>query len=496
MRYFYSMNNVLLPLILFLYFGLLLAIAYFTSKNASSHSFFTGDKKSPWYLVAFGMIGTSLSGVTFVSVPGAVTAGAWHYYQLVLGFFAGYFVVAYVLLPLYYKYQLSSIYRYLELRLGLRAYQWGAGYFILSRTLGATVRLYLVINVLQLFVFEPIGLAFWQSTLLIIFMILAYTLKGGVKTIVWTDTLQTFFMLLALVVCIFTIQQQLDVTWSELWKNLQQEQLTQIWSWNPSKSDYFWKHFIGGAFITIAMTGLDQEMMQKNISVKTLKDAQKNMVVFSFTLLIVNALFLLLGSILSYFALKNGLNFAPDDLFPQIIQQYLPTGVFIIFIIGLISALFPSVDGAITALTASFCIDIIGFERKNLPEAERMRLKKIVHISFAVLFTLLVFLFKWYNDKSIVNLIFLIAGYTYGPLLGLFAFGILTKRNAPAQFIPIIVILAPVCCYLLSKNADLIWKGYQFGNEMLLLNGMLTFLLLLLSSFAYQPTQPDETTLV
>ena len=487
------MNNVLLPLILFLYFGLLLAIAYFTSKNASSHSFFTGDKKSPWYLVAFGMIGTSLSGVTFVSVPGAVSTSAWHYYQLVLGFFAGYFVVAYVLLPLYYKHQLSSIYRYLELRLGLRAYQWGAGYFILSRTLGATVRLYLVINVLQLFVFEPIGLQFWQATLLIILMILAYTLKGGVKTIVWTDTLQTFFMLLALVVCIITLQQQMNYSWSELWQELQAKQLTQVFSWNPSEGDYFWKHFIGGAFITIAMTGLDQEMMQKNISVKTLKDAQKNMVVFSFTLLIVNALFLLLGSILCYFAFKNGLLYAPDDLFPKIIQTYLPSGVFIIFIIGLISALFPSVDGAITALTASFCIDIIGFERRNLPEQERMRLKKIVHIGFAILFMLLVFFFKWYDDKSIVKLIFLIAGYTYGPLLGLFAFGILTKRNAPAFLIPWIVILAPLSCYALSENADFIWKGYEFGNEMLLINGVLTFLLLFISSFVFNSDAPNET---
>jgi hypothetical protein len=303
-------------------------------------------------------------------------------------------------------------------------------------------------------------------------------------------------MLLALVVCIVTLQQQMDFSWTELWHELQQNKLTQVLSLNPSKSDYFWKHFIGGAFITIAMTGLDQEMMQKNISVKTLKDAQKNMVVFSFTLLIVNALFLLLGSILSYFAIKNGLDFAPDDLFPKIIQTYLPSGVFIIFIIGLISALFPSVDGAITALTASFCIDIIGFERKNLPEPERMRLKKIVHLSFAVLFTLLVFLFKWYNDKSIVNLIFLIAGYTYGPLLGLFAFGILTKRNVPALVIPWIVILAPLTCYFLSQNADLIWKGYQFGNEMLLINGLLTFALLFISSFVFKSASSDETSLV
>lgn len=490
------MNQFLLPIILVLYFGLLLAIAYLSSKGANSHSFFTGDKKSPWYLVAFGMIGTSLSGVTFVSVPGAVSSSAWHYYQLVLGFFAGYFVVAYVLLPLYYKYQLISIYRYLELRLGLHAYQWGAAYFILSRTLGATVRLYLVINVLQLFVFEPIGLQFWQSTLLIVLMILAYTLKGGVKTIVWTDTLQTFFMLLALVVCIITIQHQLDLSWRQLWQNIQHEGLTEFGSWNPLKKDYFFKHFIGGAFITIAMTGLDQEMMQKNISVKTLKDAQKNMVVFSFTLLVVNALFLFLGSILSYYALQNGLKFAPDDLFPQIIQNYLPSGVFIVFIIGLISALFPSVDGAITALTASFCIDIIGFERKNFPEIKRLKIKRIVHISFAILFTLLVFLFKWYNDKSIVDLIFLIASYTYGPLLGLFAFGILTKRMAPSWAVPIVVIAAPVCCYLLSINADLIWQGYEFGNEVLLINGLLTFVLLYLSSYTLPIKNPDETTLI
>jgi Na+/proline symporter len=463
-----------------------LAIAYFTSKNATSHSFFTGDKKSPWYLVAFGMIGTSLSGVTFVSVPGSVSMGAWHYYQLVLGFFAGYFVVAYVLLPLYYKYQLNSIYRYLELRLGLKAYIWGAAYFILSRTLGATVRLYLVINVLQLFVFKPLGLEFWQATLLIVLMILAYTLKGGVKTIVWTDTLQTFFMLLALVICIISLQENLGLSWSTLWAELGAQNLTSIWSTDPNAGDFFLKDFLGGAFITIAMTGLDQEMMQKNISVKTLKDAQKNMVVFSFTLLLVNALFLLLGSVLVLFAQKNGLQIAPDDLFPHIVQNYLPFGVFIIFIIGLISALFPSVDGAITALTASFCIDIIGFERKGFDEAKRQKLKRWVHLSFAALFTILVFIFKAVDDKNIVNLIFLIAGYTYGPLLGLFSFGILTKLKVHTNSIPFIVLGAPILCYLLSQNASVFGEKFQFGKEMLLINGALTFLLLVLSSFVFK----------
>lgn len=489
------MNQLLLPGILLLYFLLLLAIAYFTSKNATSHSFFTGDKKSPWYLVAFGMIGTSLSGVTFVSVPGSVSLGAWHYYQLVLGFFTGYFVVAYVLLPLYYKYQLNSIYRYLELRLGLKAYIWGAGYFILSRTLGATVRLYLVINVLQLFVFKPLGIAFWQATLLIVLMILAYTLKGGVKTIVWTDTLQTFFMLLALVICICSLQDHLGLSWTQLWTDLQAQQLTAIWSTDPNASDFFLKDFLGGAFITIAMTGLDQEMMQKNISVKTLKDAQKNMVVFSFTLLFVNALFLLLGSVLVLFAQKNGLQIAPDDLFPHIVQHYLPFGVFIIFIVGLISALFPSVDGAITALTASFCIDILGFERKELPEQRRQQLKKWVHLCFAALFTLLVFLFKWVDDKNIVNLIFLIAGYTYGPLLGLFSFGILTKLKVHTQSIPFIVIGAPFLCYLLSQNAAIFGEKFQFGKELLLINGALTFLLLVLSSFVFKSPKNETAAL-
>ncbi|MEN9700042.1 MAG: hypothetical protein RLZZ301_1240 [Bacteroidota bacterium] len=480
------MNSILIAGILVAYFSLLLGIAYLTSRQASSHSFFTGDKKSPWYLVAFGMIGTSLSGVTFVSVPGTVSANAWHYYQLVLGFFLGYFVVAYVLLPLYYKHNLTSIYRYLELRLGLTSYKWGAAYFILSRTLGATVRLYLVINVLQLFVFDELGLAFWQSTLLIISMIVAYTLKGGVKTIVWTDTLQTVFMLLALVVCIWSIQGQLHWSWPEIWSQLQQKHLTHIWSLDFQKSDYFLKHLIGGAFITIAMTGLDQEMMQKNISVKSLVDAQKNMVVFSLTLLLVNALFLLLGGVLSLYAQQLGLELAPDDLFPTIVRDYLPAGVFIIFIIGLISALFPSVDGAITALTASFCIDIIGFERHQLPETERQRIRKMVHISFAALFTLLVFFFKWYNEKSIVDLIFLIAGYTYGPLLGLFAFGILTKRMVPSWSIALVCIASPLTCYFLSHQGLNWLGGYTFGNELLVINGSITFLLLFLSSLRYK----------
>jgi Na+/proline symporter len=474
------MSPILIVSILIAYFAVLFLISVVTSKNADSASFFSGNKQSAWYLVAFGMIGTSLSGVTFVSVPGSVGAGGWYYYQLVLGFFIGYFVVAYVLLPLYYKYNLTSIYRYLEFRLGFSAYKWGAGYFILSRTLGATVRLYLVINVMQLFVLDEIGIPFWLTTLVIMLMIVAYTLKGGVKTIVWTDTLQTVFMLLALIVCIFSIQSALGWDWSTIWTELEKNDLTKMWSTDYQRKDYFLKHIIGGAFITITMTGMDQEMMQKNISVKTLKDAQKNMVTFSFILLLVNGLFLLLGGVLYLYAKQNGWEFAPDDVFPSIVKEHLPQGIFLIFIIGLISALFPSVDGAITALTSSFCIDILGFQRReDLTEQQQVRLRKQVHLIFAVIFTALVFFFKWKDDKSIIDLVFIIAGYTYGPLLGLFSFGILTKRAVKSMMVPIVCVASPILCYVLDSQSEKWFGGYKFGNEILLINGTLTFLMLL-----------------
>ncbi len=477
------MSPFLIVSILILYFAALLAIAFFTSRNATSDTFFSGNKQSKWYLVAFGMIGTSLSGVTFISVPGTVGANGWYYFQLVLGFFLGYLAVAYILLPLYYRYKLTSIYRFLEFSLGFQAYKWGAGFFILSRTLGATIRLYLVINVMQIFVLDEIGIPFWATTLIIMAMIIAYTFKGGVKTIVWTDTLQTVFMLLALVVCIFAIQTELSWNWSEIWGEIKANDLNKMWSLDPDRKDFFLKHILGGAFITITMTGMDQEMMQKNISIKTLKGAQKNMVTFSFVLLLVNALFLFLGGLLYILAKKNGWEFAPDDMFPSIVRDHLPQGIFLIFIIGLISALFPSVDGAITALTSSFCIDMLGFERReNLNEKQKNSIRKKVHLSFALLFILLVFFFKWKDDKSIIDLVFVIANYTYGPLLGLFTFGILVKRKLKANFVPLICILSPVLCYFIDFYAPTYLGGYKFGNEILILNGLLTFIGLFLIS--------------
>ena len=428
-------------------------------------------------LVAFGMIGTSLSGVTFISVPGTVSANHFAYFQVVLGYFIGYFVVAYMLLPLYYRLNLTIIYDYLNHRFGTYSYKTGALLFIVSRTLGATLRLYLVINVMQLFILDALGVPFVATTFFILLMILLYTFKGGVKTIVWTDTLQTFFMLLALVVCVFYIMGDLNLTFTEAISQLNKLGYTEMFNTDVLDKKFFLKQIIGGAFITISMTGLDQEMMQKNISVKNLGDSQKNMVTFSSVMVLVNLLFLLLGGLLYLYAANKGLSVKGDDLFPTIALQYLPPFIAIIFIIGLISALFPSADGAITALTSSFCIDILGLQRnKKLSEAQQSKTRITVHLTFSFIFLLFVLYFKWLDNKSIIGILLDIAGYTYGPLLGLFAFGILTKRSITDKFAPVICLLAPVICYLIQYNSISWFSNYQIGIEMLILNGALTFM--------------------
>ena len=428
-------------------------------------------------LVAFGMIGTSLSGVTFISVPGTVSANHFAYFQVVLGYFIGYFVVAYMLLPLYYRLNLTSIYDYLNHRFGTYSYKTGALLFIVSRTLGATLRLYLVINVMQLFILDALGVPFVATTFFILLMILLYTFKGGVKTIVWTDTLQTFFMLLALVVCVFYIMGDLNLTFTEAISQLNKLGYTEMFNTDVLDKKFFLKQIIGGAFITISMTGLDQEMMQKNISVKNLGDSQKNMVTFSSVMVLVNLLFLLLGGLLYLYAANKGLSVKGDDLFPTIALQYLPPFIAIIFIIGLISALFPSADGAITALTSSFCIDILGLQRnKKLSEAQQSKTRITVHLTFSFIFLLFVLYFKWLDNKSIIGILLDIAGYTYGPLLGLFAFGMLTQRTITDKLAPIICLVAPAICYLIQYNSASWFGNYQIGIEMLILNGALTFM--------------------
>jgi SSS family transporter len=489
------------------YFLLLLAVAYRTSRNSNNDSFFIGNRNSNWTLVAFGMIGTSLSGVTFVSVPGTVgdfvgnSHKAFGYFQVVMGYWIGYFVVAFVLLPLYYRLHLTSIYNYLKTRFGNIAYKTGALFFIISRTIGATARLYLVINVLHIFILKEMGIPFPVTTFIILLMILLYTLEGGVKTIVYTDTLQTTFMLVGLVVCIVYIMNRLGMSVTTTLQALDDKGFTGIFNTDIKSKGYFLKQVIGGMFITIGMTGLDQEMMQKNISVKNLKDSKKNMISFSVIMVAVNFLFLLLGGLLYLFLLNNGASYSGhqlilngknvigDDLFPTLALNYLPKAVSIIFIIGLISALFPSADGALTSLTSSFCIDILGLKNRNdKNEKEVKRIRMTVHTFFAFLFLLCIMAFKWIDNKSVINIILELAGYTYGPLLGLFAFGIFSRRRLPETWsITAVCLLTPVICYFLSKYSAQWMGGFQIGIELLPINGILTYLGLLMISKRQAP---------
>lgn len=490
------------------YFVLLLIVAYITSRNSNNDSFFIGNKSSNWMLVAFGMIGTSLSGVTFVSVPGGVGTGNFYYFQIVLGYLIGYMVIAFVLLPLYYRMNLTSIYTYLEKRFGVSAHKAGAFFFILSRTVGATARLYLVINVLQIFILDRLGVPFIVTTLVILLMILLYTFEGGVKTIIYTDTLQTTGMLVGLVACIIVITKALGTDFGGAFSMMQDKGYTQIFNWDVKSGSFALKHIIGGMFIAIAMTGLDQEMMQKNISVKNLGDSQKNMMTFTAVLMVVNFLFLVLGGVLYLYASAKGISAAPDDLFPTIALSDTFSGLIgVIFIIALISALFPSVDGAITSLTSCFCIDILGLKKSeiqkeisgvgasNQTEKQKRRTRLTVHFTFALIFFLMVLIFKAINDKLIIDFILKFAGITYGPLLGLFAFGILTKRSLNQKHLWTVVLVAPLLALGidvlsspewyekklhislgLQSVSESIFNGYKIGNELILINGIVTFL--------------------
>ena len=467
------------------YFILLLVIAWYTSRGADARSFFIGNKKSKWYIVAYGMIGTSLSGVTFMSVPGEVGAKQFAYMQIVLGYLVGYFVIATVLLPLYYRLNLTSIYSYLKPRFGNVTYKTGSSFFLISRILGASIRVFLVVNVLQVFVLDEMGIPFGITGGVIILLILIYTFKGGVKTIVWTDMIQTTCMLLALILSVFIIMHQLNYSPSQMLTAIQDKHLTRIFFTDWKDKKFFGKQFLSGMFITIAMTGLDQEMMQKNLSCRSLKEAQKNMFTFSFILVLVNLLFLTLGAVLFVFAEKEGIEIPKqtDQLFPEIALSHLGEFAGLIFLIGLISALYPSADGALTALTSAFCIDIIGLpERRDLDEKRKTRIRYMVHLSFAIIFLLSIIYFKQHNDSSVISTLLTIAGYTYGPLLGLYAFGMFTSRSIYDKWVPLICILSPLICYYINLHSTAWFNGYQLGFEVLVLNGLLTFLGLLMIS--------------
>jgi Na+/proline symporter len=494
------MSPVLLFSFIIFYFIILLVVAWYTSRNSNNDSFFIGNKNSNWMLVAFGMIGTSLSGVTFVSVPGAVANEAFAYFQVTIGYLIGYLTIAFVLLPLYYRLNLTSIYNYLGSRLGFASYKTGASFFILSRTLGATARLYLVVNILQETILKSFGIPFWLTTLVILIMILLYTYEGGVKTIVYTDTLQTTCMLAGLIICVVYILSHLHSGIGDSLAAMNEKHYSQIFFSDPNKKSFFLKQILAGAFISITMTGMDQEMMQKNISVKRLKDSQKNVITLGVILLLVIVLFLFLGGLLYLYGESIGGHFVPlaeggrkfmigdhnatgDKLFPVIALNYMPPLVSVIFIVALISALFPSADGAITALTSSFCIDIVGLQRRNdMDDSAKKKLRQRVHLVVAAMFLVFVLIYKWVNNPSMIGLILKIAAYTYGPLLGLFSFGILTQRQVRDKLVPLVCIAAPVVCFILDKYQKTFFGSFEIGLELLIINGFLTFLGLLIIS--------------
>jgi len=474
----FSMDSNLVLIVITSYFALLFLISWLTSRNISQDTFFTGDRQSPWFLVAFGMIGASLSGVTFISVPGEVGNSNFNYFQVVMGYMLGYFVIAKVLLPLYYRLNLVSIYAYLEERFGFWSYKTGAFFFILSRTLGSSIRVFLVAGVLQLILFDQWGIPFWVSVLITVSLIWLYTHRGGIKTVVWTDTLQTFFMLAAVLVSIYLIGQDLGIhTISEYISTVAADSRSEIFNWNWQSGQNFFKQFVSGAFITIVMTGLDQDMMQKNLTCKNIGDAQKNMFWFTIILVFVNILFLSLGVLLYLYAETYGIAIPTrtDDLYPLLATTEFTAFAGIVFVLGITAAAYSSADSTLTALTTSFCYDFLEIEKKY-PRQDQVKLRKKVHLAFTALMFVVILMFRWINDQSVINAVFVIAGYTYGPLLGLYAFGLFTKHQIQDKFVPYLAFLAPIVTFTISKNSEQLLWGYKFGFEALILNGLMMFI--------------------
>jgi SSS family solute:Na+ symporter len=472
------MSPSLIFICFLLYTLLLFLITWITARRATNRAFFIGNKNSPWYVVAYGMIGASLSGVTFMSVPGWVGATQFSYMMVVIGYLFGYFVIATVLMPLYYKLNLTSIYSYLETRFGFWSYKTGSFYFLLSRTIGASFRMFLVVNVLQVFVFDAWNIPFSVTVMIFIILILLYTFKGGIKTIIWTDTVQTTFMLSSLILSIILIIRVMGTDFGSMFSQVMDGPYSKMVFTDWTDKRFILKQLLSGAFIAIVMTGLDQEMMQKNLSCRSLRDAQKNMFSFSISLVFANFLFLFLGAILYIYANHQGIPLPgrSDDLFPMIAINYLSPVAGIIFLIGLISAAYPSADGALTSLTTAFSIDFLGInKREDLTEKQKERMRYVVHISFAVILLLVIIIFRAINDRAVIDKLFTVAGYTYGPLLGLFSFGLFTRYKVKDKAVPWIALVSPVICYFLSDFSMVLLNGYKFGFELLIVNGLITF---------------------
>ncbi|MGD1843073.1 MAG: sodium:solute symporter [Thermonemataceae bacterium] len=471
--------------VLIIYFFFLVIIAYLTSRKASTTTFFNADKQSPWYLVAFGMIGASLSGVTFISIPGAVLGSQFSYFQIVLGYIAGYTVIATVLMPLYYKLQLVSIYGYLEQRFGFWTYKTGAAFFLLSRTIGAAFRLFLAVIALQIGLFEAWDFPFWLTAFISIVLVWTYTFKGGIKTVVWTDTLQTTFLLLAMFASIFLIKSELNLNFSALIDTIAESEYSKVFFWKIKDKNNFLKQFFSGMFIAIAMTGLDQDMMQKNLTCRNLPEAQKNVLWFTVVLVVVNFIFLCLGALLYIYAttkaiplpMKDG-QILTDQVYPFLAFNHFSTFAGVAFLLGITAATYSSSDSALTALTTSFCVDFLNINKAS-QEKKRRTTVRWVHIGFSLLLLLVIVIFKAIKEanpeSNVIGALFSAAGYTYGPLLGLYAFGLFTNINVKDRWIPIVCIVCPILSYFIDYYTPQLFEGFSFGFLIILINGMLTF---------------------
>jgi Na+/proline symporter len=478
------MTPSLVLTVIIIYFGALLLISYITSRNADTNAFFIANKSAPWYLVAFGMIGTSLSGVTFISVPGKVgllnpvtgEVPAFAYFQLILGNLAGYLVVGTILMPLYYRLNLISIYTYLEQRLGFWSYKTGAFFFIISRTIGSALRLYLAALVLHIYLFEGLGVSFGVTVSITIALIWVYTFKGGIKTIIWTDSFQTIFLVSSVIISVFLISNRLELSLPEMVSTVAESKYSKIFFWDVKDNKFFIKQFISGMFLAIVMFGLDQDLMQKNLSCKNIKEAQKNLFWFCVSIFFVNLLFLTLGALLYIYTNKMNIALPPssDALFPMLAFNEFGVVAGIFFLLGITASSYASSDSALAALTTSFCIDFLDF--KNKPEEVRVKQKFWVHIGFSVLFLIIIIIFKEWNKQSVIDAVLGMAAFTYGPLLGLFSFSLFTKRKVKDQYAPLICVLAPVLSVLINANSKEWFWGYTFSFEILLINGLLTFL--------------------
>lgn len=478
------MNPVINLLVLVGYFLVLVFISWISSKNTDSTSFYNGNRKSPWFLVAFGMIGASLSGVTFISIPGWVNATHFGYMQTVFGYMIGYVVISQVLLPLYYKLQLTSIYTYLDQRYGVNGYKTGAAYFLISRVIGASFRLFLVAGVLHLAIFQPLFTGFefpyWATVAITILLIFTYTTKSGIKTVVYTDVFQTTFLVLAVVLTIGYIAGEMNLSFSGMIRQLANDPNTQIFHWDWKNNNFFWKQFVGGAFIALVMTGLDQDMMQKNLSIKNIGSAQKNIYAQMVMFIVVNIIFLSLGALLYQYQVFANIPAVEtsDQLFPIIALKHASPMIGLFFILGLVAAAYSSADSALTALTTSFCVDFLGFETKK---PTNIKTRRIVHLSFAFILFLTILVFKQINNEAVIKQLFTAAGFTYGPLLGLFFFGILTQIKVKDRYIPVITILSIGLTWLYYTYSPIWIPGYKPGFELILINGSITFALLALA---------------